>query len=251
MDHTVIDLEALKNKYKNDSIPHHIWSMALDCKRRRDAFWHHSRRMHWKANLISIPLLILSSLTGLTSVAQLGVISTQNPDLTVPTDVQKQTKGNMTLSIIVTATGVSTAVLTAFQRYFRYAERCEHANLMAKNYARIARRIENMMVLVESNVATIAPNEFRQFIEDIQKDIDSLMQEINEMPRELLHKKRYYKTMIQFVKSQQHSTPTTEEVREMTISPVRPTTEEVREMTMSRPEGASDSASLKSHALTE
>lgn len=195
MEKTVIDLEALKNKYKNDSIPHHMWSIAYDCKKRRDAFWRHARKMKTYNNIISVPLLILSSLTGLTSVAQLGVVTSENNN----SEQQQQPQG-IALPLVVTVSGVLTAVLTASQRYFRYAERSEHSKLMAKNYARIARRIENTMMLVESSVATLEAETFKKFVEDIQKDVDSLMQEVNEMPEELIKSKRFWKEMFKNIK---------------------------------------------------
>lgn len=202
MEKAVIDLNALKLKYDFDSIPQHLWSIALDCKRRRDAFWRHSRKMKLYNNLLSIPLLILSSLTGLTSVAQLGVISYSEKVNEEGTTLTKTNgdSNNIAMPLVVTISGVSTAVLTAFQRYFRYAERSEHSKHMAKNYARIARRIENNMVLLESAAITIEPEMFKKFIEEIQKDVDSLMQEIDELPKELLNKRSFYKDFLDKIK---------------------------------------------------
>lgn len=196
MEKTVIDLEALKNKYKNDSIPHHMWSIAFDCKKRRDAFWRHSRRLKTYNNILSVPLLILSSLTGLTSVAQLGVVTSENSNTEATSKIQQ----GIALPLVVTISGVLTAVLTASQRYFRYAERSEHSKLMAKNYARIARRIENTMMLVESSVATLEAETFKKFVEDIQKDVDSLMQEVDDMPEELVKSKKFWKTLFKNIK---------------------------------------------------
>lgn len=224
MNNAKIDAEELKKKIESDSIPNHLWSLVLDCKRRRDAFWRHSRKLHLKNNLISIPMLILSTLTGLTSVAQLGMttqynnISTAQTQSTSSVDnglpdgggsgggggqgaVMTSNTSTLALSYIVTISGVVSATLTALQRFFRYAERSEHANVVGKSYARIARRIQNTMVLLESKVATIEGESFRKFIEDVQRDMDSLMQETQELPPELIKQKAFYKEMLRFVKS--------------------------------------------------
>lgn len=200
MEKTVIDLEALKNKYKNDSIPHHMWNLAYDCKKRRDAFWRHARKMKTFNNVISVPLLILSSLTGLTSVAQLGVVTSENSNVDNSISVTQQ---GIALPLVVTISGVLTAVLTASQRYFRYAERSEHSKLMAKNYGRIARRIENTMMLVESSVTTLQGETFKKFVEDVQKDVDSLMQEVDEMPEELVKSKQFWKDLFKQYKEKE------------------------------------------------
>lgn len=205
MDKAIIDVNALKKKYNQDSIPQHLWSIALDCKKRRDAYWRHAKRLKMYNNLISIPLLILSSLTGLTSVAQLGVVSYSEKINDGEAQTTKEITSNgsndsITLPLIVTISGVSSAILTAFQRYFRYAERSEHSKHMAKNYGRIGRRIENTMVILESAAIKIEPEMFKKFIEDIQKDTDSLMQETEELPSELLNKKSFYKDFLKKLK---------------------------------------------------
>lgn len=189
MEKTAIDLEALKNKYKEDSLPHHLWGNALDCKRRRDAFWRHSSKMRLYNNLISVPLLILSSITGLTSVAQLSSVSTEISNETEQTP-------NITMPVVVTVFGVSSAILTALQKYFRYAERSEHSKHMAKNYGRVARRIENTMVLVESSAIKMDASTFLKFVEEVQKDTDSLMQEMDDIPKELINDKNIYKRIL-------------------------------------------------------
>lgn len=180
MEKTIIDINELKKKLRVDSLPYHLWYIALDCKNRRDAFWRHYKALKIKNNLVSIPLLLLTSVTGLTSVANLGNEYTG------------------ALPITVSVFGVSSAVLTALQRYFRYSERAEHSKHLAKTYGRIARRIENMMVLVESSAITMQPEAFIKFVEDVQKDTDSLLQEINDIPSDLVHDKRWYEEL--FVK---------------------------------------------------
>lgn len=177
-DKTIIDLDILKLNYNHDSLPHHLWYMALDCKRRRDAFWRHYKRMKLFHNMISIPLLILSSVSGITSVLQVGNIESND----------KLSTGR-SLPIAVSCFSVSAALVTALQKYFRFTERSEHSKHMAKNYARISKRIENNLVLIESAAVKIEPSTFLKFMEDVQKDTESLLQETDDMPKELISNK--------------------------------------------------------------
>jgi hypothetical protein len=179
MNDASIDVDALKGNYRNDSLPYHLWTVALDCKKKRDAFWRWSRRMKFSNNILSIPLLLLSSGAGLTSMAQLG------------------TQANTTLSALVTVFGVTSAALTAFQRYFRYAERAEQGKHMAKNYARIARRIESTLIMVGSKVTKLDAKEFENFMEEVQQELDSLIQETEEVPKELMNDSGLYDKLIE------------------------------------------------------
>jgi len=168
----VIDLDTLREKYTEDALPYHIWSVALDCKQRSLAFWLHCMRMKFRHNVISIPLLIFSSVTGVSSVAQIGSSGT-----------------NYGLSVIVTIFGVTTAILTALQRYFRYSERAEESKYMAKNYAKISRMIQHNMTLVESNAIQFQPEAFLKFVEGFHKEIDTILSEATDLPHELLPRK--------------------------------------------------------------
>lgn len=178
----MVDIEALKKRYAVDSLPYHLWYIALDCKKRRDAFWRHHFKMKHRSNIVSVPLLLLSSVTGVTSVANLSA------------------GDNGVLPIIVSIFGVSSAVLTALQKYFRYSERAEQSKHLAKTYGRVSRRIENMMVLVESSAVQMDAEAFLKFIEDVQKDIDTLLAETDDIPRELVHDKRWYAKMFDAMK---------------------------------------------------
>lgn len=183
MERTIIDIEELKKKYNVDSLPVHLWYVALDCKKRRDAFWRQYSRIKLKSNLVSIPMILLSSVTGVTSVANLS------------------SSFSTALPIVVSVFGVSSAVLTALQKYFRYPERAENSKHLAKTYGRIARRIENNMVLVESNAVKMAPEAFSKFLEDVQKDIDNLLAETDDVPKELVNTESWYKEMFSKMKA--------------------------------------------------
>ena len=168
-----IDLAKLKETYRADPLTYHIWSVAADCKVRSRAFWQHFVRMKRRHNWISVPLLILSSGTGVTSVAQIG-------------------GGNgagAALSVLVTVLGVSVAILTALQRYLRYSERAEESKYMAKNYSKIARTIQYNMTLVESHAIVFKAEAFLKFVESFHKDMDSLLGEATDLPHELLSRR--------------------------------------------------------------
>jgi len=168
-----IDLAKLKETYRADPLTYHIWSVAADCKVRSRAFWQHFVRMKRRHNWISVPLLILSSGTGVTSVAQIG-------------------GGNgagAALSVLVTVLGVSVAILTALQRYLRYSERAEEARYMARSFARIARTIQYNMTLVESRAISFKPEAFVKFVDGIHKDMDTLLGETKDLPKELLSRR--------------------------------------------------------------
>ena len=168
-----IDLAKLKETYRADPLTYHIWSVAADCKVRSRAFWQHFVRMKRRHNWISVPLLILSSGTGVSSVAQIG-------------------GGNgagAALSVLVTVLGVSVAILTALQRYLRYSERAEEARYMARSFARIARTIQYNMTLVESRAISFKPEAFVKFVDGIHKDMDTLLGETKDLPKELLSRR--------------------------------------------------------------
>ena len=172
-----IDMHALKNNYYHDPLPYHLWLMALDCKRRRDAFWRHHKKMKLRGNLLSVPLLVLTSITGLTSVAQLGGGS----------------GGGSSLTIVSTVFGTSSALFAALQKYFQYPERAEHCKYMAKSYGRIAKRIENTMVFLKSEATRMSPETFQKFVEEVQKDTEALLQETDDIPGELINNNDFYK----------------------------------------------------------
>lgn len=172
MEKKELDIESLKSKYNTDSLPFYIWSTVLDSKKRRDAYWRYYQKMRNRNNWLSVPLLVLTSASGITSVAQFG-----------------DNGSSLVLPIILTIFSVSSAVLTAIQRYFKYSERAEHSKYMAKSYARVARHIENNMCLLESNAIRYDAESFLKFVETFQQEIDTIMQETDELPKEILSNK--------------------------------------------------------------
>ena len=84
------------------------------------------------------------------------------------------------------ALGVSTASLAALQKLTRYSERAEAAKNVAKSYARIARRIETTMVLVQSSAVRMDTSAFLKFIDDMEKELEAILNNTDEVPARLL-----------------------------------------------------------------
>jgi hypothetical protein len=162
----VVDIDVFKKSFHNDPLQFHLKARILDCKKRREAYWEHYSNMRYRNNLIGIPLLVLSSGTGVTSIAQIHSTSKW-------------------LVILTTILGVTSAFITSLQRYMRYSERAEQAKYLAKNYGRIARKIEDFMIFIESKSSKVDPTSFNNFIKEMHKDIQTLTQEADDMPRVL------------------------------------------------------------------
>jgi len=175
-DQTVINIEELR-KNKTDSLPYHLWSIALDCKMKRDSYWRHHHELRQKSDIISIPLLIFSTATGFFSVSQLN-------------------NNNQTIGVILTVVSIISAIIAALQKFLRFSERSENAKDLAKNYARLGRKIENTMVLVESDAVKMPQDEFTKFINNVQNECDMLLQETNDVPDELISDKDEYRKQL-------------------------------------------------------
>jgi hypothetical protein len=159
----VVDIEVFKKSFHNDPLQFHLKARILDCKKRREAYWDHYSNMRYRNNIIGIPLLVLSSGTGVTSIAQIH-------------------SSSKWLVILTTILGVTSAFITSLQRYMRYSERAEQAKYLAKNYGRIARKIEDFMIFIESKSSKVDPTSFNNFIKEMHKDIQTLTQEADDMP---------------------------------------------------------------------
>lgn len=158
-----IDMTKLKAQFDSDPLQFHLRGRILDLKKRREAYWEHYSNMRFRNNMIGIPLLILSSGTGVTSVAQIR-------------------SSSRWLVILTTVLGVMSAFITSLQRYMRYSERAEQAKYLAKNYGRIARKIEDFMIFIESNSSQVDSKTFNNFIKEMHKDVETLTQEADDMP---------------------------------------------------------------------
>lgn len=173
-----IHVADLKRSFRTDRLASYLYELALDCKKRRDGFWTQFLALRLQHNLISLPLIVVSSITGVTSVANINATN------------------NRPLAITVSVFGISAALLSAVQKYFSFAERAEHSRNIAKTYGRIARRIENMMTYIESASVQIRDDHFVKFVEDIEKDIDVLLQDVNDNPKHLITSKEAYEEFL-------------------------------------------------------
>jgi hypothetical protein len=129
----------------------------------RDAYNIHAVHLKNRHNLITLPLLVITSAT--------GVIASLD---SIPKSV----------GIVV---GATSAVLTAIQRYCAYAERSENARLTAKSYSKIINKIENMRLSMNSKVIqSVSAEMFSKFIREIQGLSNSTRENAIDVPWELL-----------------------------------------------------------------
>ena len=129
----------------------------------RDAWNVHAVHLKNRHNLITFPLLVITSATSVIA----GLDS-------VPKAV----------GIVV---GAASAVLTAIQRYCAYAERSENARMTAKSYSKILNKIENMKLSMNSKVIqSVSQEMFSKFLREIQSLSNSTREAALEIPWEVL-----------------------------------------------------------------
>ncbi|NBU70080.1 MAG: hypothetical protein EBS53_01305 [Bacteroidetes bacterium] len=58
-------------------------------------------------------------------------------------------------------------------------------------------KIPKFVLLLKSEATTMKSETFRKFVEDVQKDSESLLLETDDVPNELLNDKNLYKNMLQ------------------------------------------------------
>ena len=159
----IVNVKRLK-KSKNDYLMTHLRERIQQCKERQIAYWNHFKKMRLRHNIISFPLLIISSATGVSSAAQFNSI------------------GNKSIVALTTILGILSAILNSVQRYCAYSERSENSKLMAKSWGRLSRKIENTLVYVNSNSCRIDDVIFTKLVEEIQKDIEAVAQQAEDLP---------------------------------------------------------------------
>ena len=144
-----------------DYLLQYLDKFKTQCQQKRDAYSIFASKLRHRHNLISIPLLILTSATGVLPAVGAGEIP----------------------SVIV---GAASAVITAIQRYCAYSERAENARLVAKGFGKVVRTIENDLMTVYSNATTIDSTVFTSHVQQIQRDIDAVHESATDIPWELL-----------------------------------------------------------------
>lgn len=137
------------------------------CKYRRNTYWNMHYLFSRRNNYLTIPLLLIASSTGLTSMAQVAANS-------------------KALTWVTAATGSLAAALAAMQRYFRYAERAEQCKSLAKGYGLLGTKLETKQA-----IRTALPNqdntledlkELMDYAEEIRKSMEDLMKETDDAP---------------------------------------------------------------------
>jgi len=162
----MISVPKLKSDI-TDKLITHLEKRHEECQAKRVGYWNHYATMKRRHNYISIPLLVVSSATGVVSAYQ---FSGQNVKITTAT----------------TALGGLSAILSSMQRYCSYSERAENAKLMAKSWGRLHRKIENTVIYIKSSATEVNSTVFTKLVEEIQKDIDAVAQQADEMPHSLI-----------------------------------------------------------------
>ena len=151
-----------------EQITEHLWMWARKSKQRRDAYWSEFYAYTNKNNWISIPLIIVTSLTGMTSIT------------TVSTTLNPVVVG--WLNVVLAVVG---SILAAMMRYFKYGERAEQCKAVAKNYTRIAYNIEFSTNLFSASHVSVSVKELNQligFVKLIRRELELLINETNDIP---------------------------------------------------------------------
>lgn len=162
------ELRIKMSKNATNKVITQLWIWVKDCKLKRNAYWKlYYSYQKWN-NVLSIPLLLISSATGITSVAQLN-------------------NSGASMEWVVAVLGVLSTAFAAFQRYFRYGEKAEQSKGVAKRYALLARKGELHANMFDNN--QINMNDIATFMEEFRKELDSLLQETDDVPEEILNRK--------------------------------------------------------------
>jgi hypothetical protein len=138
---------------------------------RRNTYWRLFYAYQWYNNLLSIPLLLASSMTGLGSVSQASL-------------------GAQTSPLVLWATaalGTASTFLAALQRTLRYGERAEHCRNLAKAYGDLAKRIEITLDVSEDGVE---PVDLAAFVREVVQEFRQLVHETQDMPPDMLVRER-------------------------------------------------------------
>jgi hypothetical protein len=115
-------------------------------------------------SLISIPAIIISGLTGLTSLGNMTYIN--------PTSL---------LSVVTTILAVITTIITSLGKYFNYSERALRAKDQAKGLSEISRRIRLNNIII-SNDTDLRRNAVLRMTDDIYKNLDILGRDVDDLP---------------------------------------------------------------------
>jgi hypothetical protein len=161
-------LTELLNSGSVEAITEQLWLWIKDCKMRRTAYWKQYYRYQQYNNILSAPLTLIASATGITSIAQLGY------------------EGS-TIQIAVAVLGTLSTALNAYQRFFNWGQKAVQCRDIAKRYTLLARRGELQANLFETK--RIPVTVLVQFMDEFRKELDGIQMEVEDMPTEILNKK--------------------------------------------------------------
>ena len=151
--------------HMNTAVVEQLRLFSQDAIERRNAFWEMYYAMSRWNNYVSIPLLLASSLTGLTSVSSAS-----------------SSGSNSGLMWVTASLGTISSFLAALQRYLRYGERAENARNLAKSYGDLARRIEITLDLYQDGANNWTVQDLGKFAEEIVQEMRKLLTETQDMP---------------------------------------------------------------------
>lgn len=155
---------------ERDKIIKSLYILAHEFEVKRNIYWTHHKSLRYRNHCLSVPLLFVTSFTAATSSAQASNINSNI----------------RTLPIIISVFGVSSAILTALQKYLRYAERSETSKYISKMYGLIASKVEGQIELIKAGHKIPTQKEYNAFLDKINQEAQSLQLEIDVVPTALM-----------------------------------------------------------------
>lgn len=147
-----------------------LYKLAHEYEIKRNIYWSDYRTLKHRNHCLSIPLLFLTSFTAAASSAQASGIN-----------------GNIQiLSIVISIFGVSSAILTALQKYMRFAERAETSKYISKMYGLIASKVKGQIEIIIAGHNLPTQENYNDFLDDINQEAQSLQLEIDVVPEDLM-----------------------------------------------------------------
>ena len=143
--------------------------LAHDFEKKRNIYWYEYKKLLHRNHCLSIPLLFVTSFTAATSSAQASGMN-----------------GNTALPIVISVFGVTSAILTALQKYMRFAERAETSKYISKMYGLIASKVKGEIELILAGHDVRTQEDYNEFLDDINQEAQSLQLEIDIVPEDLM-----------------------------------------------------------------
>lgn len=90
------------------------------------------------------------------------------------------------LAVVISVFGVSSAILTALQKYMRFGERAETSKYISKMYGLIASKVKGQIEIILAGHKLPTQEDYNEFLEDINQEAQSLQLEIDVVPTDLM-----------------------------------------------------------------